>query len=75
MIEDANDRETHHHVESNSKNFLGLFALHVGLDQRGVEEHEDGHTGDKRHKKCQGEEGPPCQLRPVSVFSYMNEVD
>ena len=69
MIEDANDGETHCHAESNSKNFLGFFALHVRLNQREVEEHEDGDSGDKRHKKSQGKEDSPCQLKPGSIFS------
>ena len=69
MIEDANDGETHCHAESNSKNFLGFFALHVRLDEGGVEEHEDGNTGDESHEKSQGEKDSPCQLRPESIFS------
>ena len=69
MIEDANDGKTHCHVESNSKNFFGFFALHVGLDQGEVEVHEDGDSGDKRHKKSQGMEDSQCQLRPVSIFA------
>ena len=69
MIEDANDEKTHCQAESNSNNFLGFCALHVCLDQRAVEKHEDRCCRDKRHKKCEGEEGSPCLLKPVSIFS------